>query len=327
MKRKIILPILIVLLILAPVGTKLGLSKGLAAEKLKFGTSLKVSPLYAVPILAAEEKGFWSQQGLEVEWVPFNSSGAMYRAAAAGSLEVGMAEPVTGVQAIAQGVPIVIVAVLPLRNHFFFWVLPDSPIKGSKDLKGLKIGVSGLGGTAHAFGRAAAKAMGLEKEIRFVAAGGTLEKQAALKVGAVGAIIESFITLADLKYKGQVRDVASVADFLSQEWRDTQIYARKEFVKQRPEIVRKVVKAFFNSVDFMLDNREWTVGKMKSHSGYSEPTAEGVYAFLVQQRAPVGTTIDKKTLSNVRDFLVEYGIIPNEKAPSIDSIYIEGFAR
>lgn len=35
-----------------------------AAEKLRFGTALKIPPHNSLPPLAAEEKGFWKSQGL-----------------------------------------------------------------------------------------------------------------------------------------------------------------------------------------------------------------------------------------------------------------------
>jgi len=56
---------------------------GHAVEKLNFGTATKTSPHYALPMVAAEEKGFWKEQGLEVEGIPFSSAGAMFRAIAA----------------------------------------------------------------------------------------------------------------------------------------------------------------------------------------------------------------------------------------------------
>ncbi|MEE8450178.1 MAG: ABC transporter substrate-binding protein [Thermodesulfobacteriota bacterium] len=38
----------------------------------------------------AENKGFWKGQGLEVEWVPFVGGGRLYRAVAAGRINMGV---------------------------------------------------------------------------------------------------------------------------------------------------------------------------------------------------------------------------------------------
>ena len=46
-------------------------SRGMAAYKLRLGTALKVGVYYNLVVMAGEEKGFWKQNGLEVEWIPF----------------------------------------------------------------------------------------------------------------------------------------------------------------------------------------------------------------------------------------------------------------
>ena len=51
--------------------SQLGLLMGpgaLAAEKMRFGTSVKGNPFYELPAIAAEEQGLWKQNGLEVTW-------------------------------------------------------------------------------------------------------------------------------------------------------------------------------------------------------------------------------------------------------------------
>ena len=67
----------------------------LAAEKVKIGTPLKFQAVFAMPMLAAEEKGFWKQQGLEVEWVPFTGEVPMQQAVATGVLQLAVTD-VTG---------------------------------------------------------------------------------------------------------------------------------------------------------------------------------------------------------------------------------------
>ncbi len=51
----------------------------LAIERLKFGTSIKATQAFYLPILSAQEKGFWEERGLEVEGVPFKGGGLLVR--------------------------------------------------------------------------------------------------------------------------------------------------------------------------------------------------------------------------------------------------------
>ena len=64
------------------------------------------------------------------------------------------------------------------------WVRADSPIREPKDLrKGALVGVLSMGGFDHALGRMLLKAMGMERDVRFVGLGGVLPTMAALLRG------------------------------------------------------------------------------------------------------------------------------------------------
>lgn len=70
----------------------------MAAEQLKFATGVKGSANYYLPLMAAEEKGFWKENSLQVEWVPFRGGGSMFRSVAAGAVKIGF----TGTPSVVQ---------------------------------------------------------------------------------------------------------------------------------------------------------------------------------------------------------------------------------
>ena len=43
----------------------------LAAERLRFSVHIRTSPDYVMPVLAALDKGFWKESGVEVEYIGF----------------------------------------------------------------------------------------------------------------------------------------------------------------------------------------------------------------------------------------------------------------
>src|SRR3990172_2275096 len=143
-----------------------------AAEKVRFGTPVKATANHDLPFLAAEEKGYWRQNDLDVQWISFDGGAFQVRALAAGSVDVVMTVAISYIPAAARGVPAIMVADLGLRNDIFLWVRADSPIKEAKALPGAKVGVPALGAFAHFFGIMAAKALRMEKEVKFVGAGG-----------------------------------------------------------------------------------------------------------------------------------------------------------
>lgn len=297
-------------------------SKGWPAEKIRFANAAKVNPLYSLPALAAADKGFWKGNGLEGEWFPFDAGVAMHQALASGSVDLGMSGAAMTIQSIASGVPEVIILDMETVEHFFFWVRRDSPIKEPKELKGIKIGTSRLGSLTHAFGRVVAKRLGLEREFKFVAVGATTSAMAALKSGAVGASINSNLAMARLKFAGEVRELLAVRDYLPSPWMDLVVAARKELVDKNPELVRRATRAILQANSFITKNPEWAVEKMKSEFNFPQELASSLLPFLKYSSEG---KVEAKALENVRNFLIEYGIVPEDKVPKLEQLYTSQF--
>lgn len=296
-------------------------SGGFTAEKVKLGT-LKDAPQQVLPVYAAEEQGIWKRNELDIEWVPFGSGGALTQALAARALNLAVLGVATHIQGVAAGLPIVVVSDFYLTEDFFVWVRADAPFKGPSDLKGAKIGVGRFGSTEHAYGRMVAKALGLEKEIKFLATGGIAETVAMIKTGAVDACVLRFINMVDLKLLGLVRELTPVADYHPREWVNTVLSARRDFARTRPELVTKVIRALLQSFDHLRANPRWSVDKLKMVRGFSEEAAKQAYAAMEFTR---DGKVDRKGLVNVRQFLIEYGIVSAAKAPSVDELYTSEF--
>ena len=171
-------------LILVAVGGKIQ-----AAEEIKFGTPVKLDPILYLPVLAADENGFWKQNNVTVQWLPFNGGAALYQAVVAGSVDMGLSSTGSEMRAAGRGVPVVIVAESAQNQDFIVWVRSDSRFKKPADLKGAKIGVPRLGGASQGLGLAIVKGLGLEKDVKFIGAGGIREELAALKTGKIDAIV------------------------------------------------------------------------------------------------------------------------------------------
>lgn len=293
-----------------------------AAEKVRVGTPVRVQALYNLPILAAQDKGIWRGLGLDLEYLPFRSGTELNQAVAAGALDMGITGALAVVQAVARGLPEIIVADLQGDNPFYLWVPTASHIRDAKDLKGARIGVNRLGGTVHAFGLALARALRMEKDIKFVAGGGVREEVAAIKAGTLEGRMSDSFALAPLKYSGEMRELISMRDYLPRPWPDLTVLATLGLVGQKPEVVRKAVKALLQGAEGVLKDEAWALAKMKEEFGYSEGLAKMVFAQLRYGR---DGKIDPRGLENIRNFLVEYRIIPKEKAPPVEKLFTREF--
>lgn len=65
--------------------------------------------------------------------------------------------------------------------------------------------------------------------------------------------------------------------------------------------------------------------KVKSISGWSEEVARTFYA-KEMSNSKDGKT-DGEALQNVLNFLIEYGIVPKDKAPKLEQLYTTRFTE
>lgn len=294
-----------------------------AAEKVKFGTPVKAAH-YDLPFLAGEEKGYWKINDLEVRWIPFGSETSMWWSLGWGRIDVAMGSVISYVRGASRGLPAIIVADPKLSNDMSLWVNPDSPIKGVKELRGTKVGVPALGTPAHYFGMAATRALGIEKDVKFVKEGTAAASIAALKAGDIDAVIQDVFVMFPLQFKGEVRLLMALQEFLPKEWMDYGLYGQDDSVDDSPAAMRKAVRAFLQASAFVMDNPDWALAKLKASYGYSEDTARAVYNALKFSR---DGKINPKALENVRTFLIEYGIVAKKKVPPLEELFTTKFVE
>lgn len=288
-----------------------------ALEKLSLGTPVKMYPPYYLPPLVAEEKGFWKENGLDTEWVPFAGGSPLVRAIAARAINIAYITGHSPWEAGDRGLPMVMVAELVASDPFIMWVRADTPYRHPRDLKGTRLGLTTLGSVTQAYGQIIFRAHGVEKEVRFVGAGGVPEQLAGLRVGAFQSIIMPLATLVNLKLEGAVREVASMADYLPKPWFDQVVVARKDFVQSKPEIVRKVVRATLQATDHIRKNPRYALDKMKGFQGLSEEAAKLVYDTI---RFTSTGRFDRKAVENARRVYIEYGVL-TEKTGAVDDVF------
>lgn len=292
-----------------------------AAEKLKLGASMKISPKQFLPVLAAEENGFWAKNGLEVDWVPFLAAGPVYQAVAAGHLNVGTATAISVVEAASRGIPVTMVMELDI-DKWYVWVSADRPYKDMKDLKATRMGTPRFGGASHALARALAKATGYEKEFKYVAAGGMREVLAGMKTGIIDWTVQPLTIMVTLKMAGEVRELAEIGEFFPKLALGSVVFAKKDFAASRPETVKRVVKAMLEGVDYATRNRAWTEEKMQAYAQYSPEGARFMFTRLGLTKT--GKT-EAKLVETLRDFLIEYGMVRKETAPPVEELFSVDF--
>ncbi len=256
----------------------LATATGAGAERITVGlTSLSPS---ALPIFAAEQKGYLKDEGLEVSLPVFKSGTENSQAVLAGEVQIAFGS---------------ITEVLQLRkaqqDARFFWGIsnimpfklyarPD--IKSVKDLKGKKLAVSKFGAQSDYLTQYTLRRFGVEpiKEAAILQVGSTPARYAALKSGAVDATIMWFPQTLVAEKEG-FRMLVDLAEIIP-DWGYLGYYALASVLGEQREAVVKYLRAHQRAVRDIKEDPELGIRILMQKLKYPRDLAEAGYKEYVK---------------------------------------------
>ena len=238
-----------------------------------------------LPMMVAQEKGFYKREGLDLELVFVRGASTAVQALLANQIHfifsVGPQMP-----AVWEGNDIMLLAQQVGRPTFSMIVSPD--IYKIADLKGKKIGVTFGGSTA-----AGTKALlelnriNPDKDVEYISLPGNEPKIAALKQGIISAAL--LAPPADfLAMKSGMKRLVSLADV----FRDTAftgLAATSKTINENPQMVKRMVRAIVRSVLYTRDNPEDALQIMAKRLGMNRDAALDAYHMIREALVPVPT--------------------------------------
>jgi NitT/TauT family transport system substrate-binding protein len=223
-----------------------------AAERVKVATP-GVTDFGMLPVILAKEKGFYEREGIDAELIHFKGGGELTAAFASGDVLIGSTAVTTNSRGTAMGFPTTIIAELTrYPKNWGLMVLPNSPIKSVKELKpGAKIAITRAGSQTHFVGLLMVAEAGLKPEdVNFAPLGDPTAMVAAMKAGQVDAMIGYSPLSVSLVLKGEAKMLADISDVVPK-FSNYVMAANPKFVAERPETVKKVLKAVFLATAWM----------------------------------------------------------------------------
>jgi NitT/TauT family transport system substrate-binding protein len=171
---------------------------------------------YYIPAYLATDQGFLAQEGLQGEWVVAGTPESV-RAVVSGSVPIGLLGSDPSIVAASKGAPLRQVAALLQRPTYDLLAAP--PVRTLADLRGREVAVSSVASGTAVLARVFLEAKGLARgEYDLVAAGGNVERIAALQSGRVAAAVLSdpgnFVVLEQgYTHLGNILEVIPEYDF------------------------------------------------------------------------------------------------------------------
>ena len=186
---------------------------GLAAraEAARLRLSVPVHGVSHVAFYAAKEKGYFQEEGLDVEVILM--SGAIgIRALIAGDVDASTVGG-SALPPIFRGAPLRMVFISFDKPTHWLYAKPD--IRTVKDLKGRKVAVDGLGGTLESLLRSVLEKNGLEagRDVPILAIGPPPGRFVALTSGAIDATLFTF----PLNFRAEEAGFRELVNFVKQD--------------------------------------------------------------------------------------------------------------
>lgn len=232
-----------------------------APEKAKVTLGVGGKPLlYYLPLTIAERKGFFKEQGLEVEVNDFGGGAKSLQALIGGSVDVVTGAYEHTIRMQAKGQDVVAVTELGRFPAIVIAVKKDKAgqIKSAADFKGLKIGVTAPGSSTALTAQYAMVKAGLKpSDAAIIGVGSGASAVAAMKKGEIDVISHLDPVIAKLEADGDIqvlidtRTEAGTRALFGGSNPAATLYTKKDFIEKNPQTTQRLVNAFVKSLKWL----------------------------------------------------------------------------
>jgi NitT/TauT family transport system substrate-binding protein len=219
------------------------------SEKLPVAYTV-IAPTQAT-IWTAKEMGFYAKHGLDVDLVLLVGAPLAVTALVSGETPIVHAGASAVVTSNLQGSGAVLVA--GGANRFPYVLFVTDEIKRVEDLRGKKFGVSRIGSADNAAAITVLNRYGIkETDVTYVQAGSIPARLAAMQTNA----LQATLLQAPETLKAKEIGLRPLLDFtkLDVEWQLNGVAATRDYIKKRPDTVRRFLRAFVEGSHYNLTN-------------------------------------------------------------------------
>jgi NitT/TauT family transport system substrate-binding protein len=218
-------------------------------EKLRVAYTV-IAPTQSA-LWTANELGLFAKHGLDVELVLLVGAPLAVTALVAGETPIVHAGASAVITSNLQGSGAVLVA--GGANRFPYVLFVTDEIKRVEDLRGKKFGVSRIGSADNAAAITVLNRFGIkDTEITYVQAGSIPARLAAMQTNA----LQATLLQAPETLKAKEIGMRSLLDFtkLDVEWQQNGVATTRDYIKKRPDTVRRFIRAFVEGSAYNLTN-------------------------------------------------------------------------
>jgi NitT/TauT family transport system substrate-binding protein len=235
------------------------------------------------PIHLAREKGFYSAEGLDVDYVIMKPQVAM-QALIAGDVDYTTALGST-IRAAFRNVPLRVV--MTIADKPLFALIARPGISSVEELRGKLLGISSFGASTDTYARAVLRRYKLtpSRDVKIIALGGGTNRIAAMETGAVDAALIEAPYNVMLERKGFSK-ILFVGDLIPSPLAG--FGTRLEKIQKQPDEIQRLVRATLRGINVAKTNKQETVRSIMKWAGMDQGLAEGSYDMAVSSWSSSG---------------------------------------
>jgi NitT/TauT family transport system substrate-binding protein len=264
-----------------------------------------------LPVVIAQRKGYFKDEGLDVQIAAFSGGSKALEALMGGSVDLVSGAYSHTIELAAKGQQLVEVveqircpgfAIMVSKKHM-------ANYHGIKDLKGMKIGVSAPGSsTQEVLDYILAKNGVKPTDVSVIGVGTSAGAVAAMRAGEIDALIMSDPILTILQEDGDtdvvdMRTPANSDAVFGGPYPEASVYATRAFVEKNPHTVQAVVNAVVRA-------ERWMAAATPEQIADSLPSSYWV----------ANKPLYLKAMGNMRSCYSPDGLLTHEAAQTVDNV-------
>jgi len=269
------------------------------AEARKVHMAVATFSQSVLPMVVAQEKGYFREEDLDVELILMTASVANM-ALLGGNVDFISSGP-SVVGAIARGAPLKFVFLC--FNRPMHWLYAKPEIKDVKGLKGKKIGVSAIGASTQFLVQEILKRHGLDsiRDVTILGVGTTANRYAALLSGTIDApnLTPPF------NFKAEESGLRELVAFVKQDYLTEPagaIVVRENFFRSDPLLMEKFIRGTLKGLLHIRQNRASTIPILARLMKIQNDMAAKIYDLVLPGLTADGT-ITPELQKNVLEFM------------------------
>jgi NitT/TauT family transport system substrate-binding protein len=285
------------------------------------------------PFYLGKERGYYDQEGIDLDIQEGRGSGVTVQAVAAGTATFGYADVPTMIKAASKGAPVTAVGIALQTSPMSVMGFTEKNIKKPEDIKGKTVAVT-PGDSMSQIWPLFLKKTGLkEGDFKQVAGDAQTKLNAVMNNQAdllLGYVMDQAIKLTDATKKPvtTIRFADYGVNMVS-----SGIIVQKEYLKNHPEVVKRFLKATQRSMEEAAKNPEAAIDAMlkaQPKSGIKESAVVGMKATAALYKGPDNPNdkplrVGKKNMDETLALLVEYGGLDKSSAGKAEDYYTNAY--